>query len=129
VLKLQWLLLVMLSACSWRNTPFPEPPTQGVVRRSNLLIPGQQTFELGGEQAAGFTVRVQNLSPNPVEFLNSDGDWIRIEKGMIVDSEVEPNAMARLRNPARASARLKVVFVQQDQEFLGMQYVENDLLP
>ncbi|MEN0064566.1 MAG: hypothetical protein AAGA48_20625 [Myxococcota bacterium] len=123
-----WVGWSLCAGCSWKNKPFPAPPVEAApqaVKRSNLEIPRAQTFELGGRQAEGFELRVENVGKTKVEVLTAAGSMGTIAPGDVADATVGPNEMARLRNVSgNRSARLKVVYIQAFEGFLGMRYVD-----
>ncbi|MEM6929378.1 MAG: hypothetical protein AAF602_20735 [Myxococcota bacterium] len=121
-----WMVLLLVGGCHWHNRPFPEPPTAGEAKRSNLAIPAGQTFELGGSQPGGFAVRLTNLGPTEVDVIGADGEVRRVSQGETAEATFAAGEMARLRNRStQRGARLKVVYTQTTEGFLGMRYVDD----
>lgn len=110
--------------CHWHDKPFPEALGDGSVGRSNLTIPPQQTFELGGGHAGALRVRLANVGPATVEVLSADGGVVSVARGDTADADFGPGEKARLRNPTNQRARLKVVYTQDPEDTLPMRYVD-----
>ena len=117
-----WIVTMM--GCHWHRAPFPEPFGEGDVYRSNLAIPSNQTFELGGGHDGGLQVRIENVGRASVDVLTTDGAVVPVSRGETVDASFGPGEAARVRNATSRGARLKVVYTQQAEGFIPMRYVD-----
>jgi hypothetical protein len=104
--------------------------TQAGEINSDLQIEPGQTFELGGGQPGGFTVKGRNSGTVVVAVLGKRPDGQSVERGTVapggaVDARFAPGEMALLRNTSDVeTARLRLV-ISGDTSSLGMTYSPN----
>jgi hypothetical protein len=103
---------------------------QAETINSGLQIEPGQTFELGGGQEGGFTVKGSNSGPVAVVVLGKLPDAAPVLRATVapggaVDARFAPGEMALLRNTSDSkTARLKLK-ITGDTSSLGMTYSGN----
>lgn len=106
------------------------PPAQAGTITSGLRIEPGQTFELGGGQEGGFTVKGKNTGPVAVVVLSKAEGAAAVERGTVapggtVDATFGAGEMALLRNTSNARTATLKLRITGDTASLGMTYSGN----